>query len=84
MKGKDKQIETNFIDGKDTMDPDDPFFDDDGAVPLKHFDVYDFFEDPSGKIDHLLGMAMCAMIETYDYPVTFFNVIFFSLNLSIM
>ena len=34
MKGKDKQIETNFIDGKNTMDPDDPFFDDDGAVPL--------------------------------------------------
>ena len=43
MKGKDKQIETNFFDGKDTMDHDDPFFDDDGAVPLKHFDVYDFF-----------------------------------------
>ena len=43
MKGKDKQIETNFIDGKDTMDPDDPFFDDDSAVPLKHFDVSDFF-----------------------------------------
>ena len=31
------------------MDPNDPFFDDDGAVPLKHFDVYDFFEDPSGN-----------------------------------
>ena len=29
MKGKDKQIETKFIDGKDTMDPDDHFFDDD-------------------------------------------------------
>ena len=43
MKGKNKQIETNFIDGKDTMDPDDPFFDGDGAVPLKHFDVFDFF-----------------------------------------
>ena len=54
MKRKDKQIETNFIDGKDTMDPDDHFFDDDGAVPLKHFDVYDFFEDQSGKIDHLI------------------------------
>ena len=50
MKGKDKQIETNFIDGKATMGPDD-----DGAVPLKHFDVYDFFDDPSGKIDHLIG-----------------------------
>ena len=44
MKGKDKQIETNFIDGKDTMDPDDPFFDDDGAVPLKHFDVSYFLK----------------------------------------
>ena len=55
MKGKDKQIEINFIDVKDTMDPDDPFFDDDGAVPLKHFDVSDFFEDPSRKIDHLIG-----------------------------
>ena len=43
MKGKDKQIETNFIDEKDTMDSDDPFFDDDGVVPLKHFDVSDFF-----------------------------------------
>ena len=43
MKGKDKQIETNFIDGKDTIDPDDLFFDDDGAVPLKHFDVSNFF-----------------------------------------
>ena len=32
------------------MDPDDPFFDNDGAVPLKHFDVSDFFEDPSGKL----------------------------------
>ena len=47
MKGKDKQIETNFIDGKDTMDLDDHFFSDDGAVPLKHFNVYDFFEDPN-------------------------------------
>ena len=44
MKGKDKHIETNFIYGKDTMDPDNPFFDDDGAVPLKHFDVYDFLK----------------------------------------
>ena len=55
MKGKAKHIETNFIDGKDTMDPDDLFFDDDGAVPLKHFDVFDFYEDQSGKIDHLIG-----------------------------
>ena len=45
MKGKDKQIETNFIEGNDTLDPDDPFFDDGGA---------------SGKIDHLIGDSnMC-------------------------
>ena len=37
MKGKDKQIETNFIDGKDTMDPDDHFFDDDGGNLLQLF-----------------------------------------------
>ena len=43
MQRKDKQIETNFIDGKDTMDPDDLFFNNDGAVPLKHFDVSAFF-----------------------------------------
>ena len=39
MKGKDKQIDTNFIDRKYNMDPNDPFFDDDGVVPLKHVDV---------------------------------------------
>ena len=59
MKGKDKQIETNFIDEKDTMDPDYPFFDDDGVVHLKHFNIsiyfFIFLEDPSGKIDHLIG-----------------------------
>ena len=55
MKGKDKHIEINFINGKDTMDPYDPFFDDDGAVHLKHFDFSAFFEDLSGKIDHLIG-----------------------------
>ena len=49
MKGKDKKIETNFIDGKDTMDPDDPFFDDDGVVPLKHFDIVSFFLNPNEK-----------------------------------
>ena len=55
MQRKDKQIETNFINGKDTMDPNDLFFDNDGAVPLKHFDVsIFFFEDPNGKIDYLI------------------------------
>ena len=63
-------FETNFINGQGTMDPDDPyqvaiekannqiyenFIDNDGAIPLTHFDISDFFEDPSGKIDHLIG-----------------------------
>ena len=25
------------------------------VIPLTHFDIFDFFEDPSGKIDHLIG-----------------------------
>ena len=25
------------------------------SVPLNYFDVFDFFEDPSGKIDDLIG-----------------------------
>ena len=70
IKGKGNQIETNFINGQGTMDLDDPyhvslqeannqiddnFIDKDGAIPLTHFDISDFFEDPSGKIDHLIG-----------------------------
>ena len=69
-KGKGNQIEINFINGQGAMDPDDPyqvslqeannqiddnFIDNDGAIPLTHFDISDFFEDPSGKIDHLIG-----------------------------
>ena len=70
IKGKGNQIETNFIDCQGTMDPDDPyqvslqeannqiddnFIDNDGIIHLTHFDISDFFEDPSGKIDHLIG-----------------------------
>ena len=70
IKGKRNQIETNFINGQGTMDPNDPyqvslqeannkiddnFIDNDGAIPLTHFDIFDFIEDPSGKIDHLIG-----------------------------
>ena len=70
IKGKGNQIESNFINGQGTMDPDDPyqvslqeannqiddnFIDNDGAIPLTHFDISDFFEDSSGKIDHLIG-----------------------------
>ena len=40
-KSKDK-IETNLIDGDDPVD-------------ITHLDVSNFFEDPNGKIDHLLG-----------------------------
>ena len=70
IKGKCNQIETNFINGQETMDFGDPyqvslqeatneiddnFIDNDDAIPLTHFDFFDFFEDPSGKIDHLIG-----------------------------
>ena len=52
------------------MDPNDPyqvplqeannqindnFIDNDDAIPLTHYDISNFFEDRSGKIDHLIG-----------------------------
>ena len=52
------------------MDPNDPyqvslqeannqindnFIDNDGAIPLNHYDISNFFEDRSGKMDHLIG-----------------------------
>ena len=70
IKGKGNQFETNFINGQGTMDLDDPyqvplqesnnqiednFIDNDGAIPSTHFDISDFFEDLSGKIDHFIG-----------------------------
>ena len=70
IEGNDNQIETNFINGQGTMDPYDPyqvslqeannqtddnFIDNDGAITLTHFDIFDFFENPSRKIDHLIG-----------------------------
>ena len=33
---------------------DDNFINNDGAIPLTYFDISDFFEDPNGKIDHLI------------------------------
>ena len=30
-------------------------FDNDGVISLTHFDIFDFFEDLSGKIDHIIG-----------------------------
>ena len=42
MKEKTNTLKQILLTEK-TMNPDDLFFDDDGAVPLKHFDVSDFF-----------------------------------------
>ena len=42
IKAKGKEVEMNFIDS-------------DGQVDLTHLDVSDFFENPNGKIDHLIG-----------------------------
>ena len=39
---KGKEVEMNFIDSN-------------GQVDLTHLDVSDFFENPNGKIDHLIG-----------------------------
>ena len=42
IKVKGKEVEINFIDS-------------DGPMDLTHLDVSDFFENPNGKIDHLIG-----------------------------
>ena len=55
LKEKGKQIETNFIGGQGIMDCDVNFIDGDDVMPLIHLDVSNFFEDPSGKIDHWIG-----------------------------
>ena len=34
---------------------DDNCIDNDGVIPLTYFDISNFFEDPSEKIDHLIG-----------------------------
>ena len=44
IKDKGKNIEVNFLDD-----------DGDGGMDLTHFDVFDFFEDPTGNISHLIG-----------------------------
>ena len=44
IKDKGKNIEVNFLDD-----------DGDGKVDLTHFDVSDFFKDPTGNISHLIG-----------------------------
>ena len=42
IKAKGKKVEINFIDS-------------DGLVDLTHLDVLDLFENPNGKINHLIG-----------------------------
>ena len=42
IKEKGKEVEMNFIDSG-------------GQVDLTHLDVSEFFENPKGKIDHLIG-----------------------------
>ncbi|KAL0315538.1 UNVERIFIED_CONTAM: hypothetical protein Sradi_5432000 [Sesamum radiatum] len=44
LKNKNKKIETNFVDDES-----------DGYINMTHLDVADFFADPNGKIDHLIG-----------------------------
>ena len=44
IKDKGKNIEANFLDD-----------DGDGGVDLTHFDVFDFFEDHTRNISHLIG-----------------------------
>ena len=43
IKGKGKQIETNFIDGQDTTDCNANFIDGNDAMPLTHLDVSNFY-----------------------------------------
>ena len=44
IKDTDKNIEVNFLDD-----------DGDGGVDVTHFDVYDFFENLTRNISHLIG-----------------------------
>ncbi|KAL0329127.1 UNVERIFIED_CONTAM: hypothetical protein Sradi_4899400, partial [Sesamum radiatum] len=44
LKNKNKKIETNFVDDES-----------DGYIDMTHLDVADFFADPNGKTDHLIG-----------------------------
>ena len=46
LNGKGK--ETNFVDHNNFLDSFD-------GVDVTHLDISDFFEDPTGKIDHLIG-----------------------------
>ena len=53
-KEKGKGIEMNFAYHSDLEDH-MGYFDTSNGVDITHLDVSDFFEDPNGKIDHLIG-----------------------------
>ena len=53
-KEKGKWIEMNFAHHSDLEDH-MGYFDTPNGVDITHLDVSDFFEDPNGKIDHLIG-----------------------------
>lgn len=60
-------IETNFIDNN-------------GVDNVKHLDVFDFFKDPSGKIDHLIrnrlvlyDWLLCLDIILSSYVLSFYK-----------
>ena len=54
IKAQCTNYDANFIDGDD--------------APLTHLNVSDFFEDPSGNNDHLIGNGN---VKHYDYYVIF-------------
>ena len=56
------------------MDCDANFLDVDDAVPLTHLYVYYFFEEPSGKVDHLIGN------DNVQLSCYFISFIFFMFN----
>ena len=53
-KEKGKGIEMNFACHSDLEDH-MGYFDTPNGVDITHLDVFDFFDDPNGKIDHLIG-----------------------------
>ena len=55
LKEKGNKLKPTLLVVKAQWIGDANFIDGDDAVPLTHLDVSDFFEDPSGKIDHLIG-----------------------------
>ncbi|PIN02180.1 hypothetical protein CDL12_25310 [Handroanthus impetiginosus] len=49
LKKKSKSVEVNFTNSINDFDNDA------NDIDIAHLDVVDFFEDPEGKIDHLIG-----------------------------